>query len=82
MEDAAGNLRIVESKGGTSRLAEGQMGREWVEDNIKRLQLSASWNPWGQRLKDAFDDGKLRGIALQSTDWPLGSTVELGRWNY
>jgi hypothetical protein len=82
MRDSIGDLWIVEFKGNSGALAAGQMGRPWVEGNIQRLILEAPLNPWGPRLLNALLAGRLRGIALRSTDGPFGATFVLGRWTY
>jgi len=82
MQDASGNIWIVEYKGGAGKLAGGQMEGSWVEENIERLNRDASWNPWAKRLEDAYKSGKLRGIALHSTEGPFGKTIVLGQWKY
>jgi hypothetical protein len=62
MEDNEGNIWIVEHKGGAAELSPGQMERKWVEGNIQRILREAEWNPWGMRLQDALEAGKLRGV--------------------
>lgn len=79
MQDADGNLWIVEYKGGTGRLADSQMEQPWVLRNIERLEAD-TWNPWGTILRDAFEAGRLRGIAVQA---PLsGTPQEIAQWTY
>jgi hypothetical protein len=81
MENAAGDLVIVEYKGGTGRLADGQMEKSWVRQKIKELRLDGS--PWGAKLQAALDAGKLEGVAISSTEGPNGvSTVIFGPRKY
>jgi hypothetical protein len=81
MEDVAGNLWIVEYKGGPhSQLDPGQMELPWVRDNIKKLIDKG--DPFGAKLQDALDKGRLRGIAVQSTEGPRGITREIDQWLY
>jgi hypothetical protein len=81
MEDAAGDLWIVEYKGGPhSHLAEGQMEPRWVTENIEKLRKRDP--SWRDKLDKARREGRLHGVALKSTEGPFGTTIELQRWNY
>ncbi len=82
LKDAKGNLWVVDYKGNTASLAEGQMGDDWVKKNIQRLIREAPESTWGPTLQKAFDDGKLKGIAIQSADGPSGTTKILDKWSY
>lgn len=57
-----GKLVIVEAKGGTSRLAEGQMSQKWMRDKIQELKDKG--DPWGKRLEDAFENNQIQGMVV------------------
>jgi hypothetical protein len=82
LEDAAGNLWVVEYKGNTGKLAKDQMERRWVRQKIDELLRDAPDSPWGKKLDRALRPGKLRGIAVHSTDGPSGTTTIVGTWTY
>jgi RHS repeat-associated protein len=62
-EDAAGNLVILEAKGGAADLSKGQMSQEWIEKRIEKLINSA--DPlevsWGHKLDAAKRSRTLKG---------------------
>lgn len=86
MQDSAGNLWIVEYKGGTAQLSSGQMSGGWVRSRIARYRREGGdlGRFWADRLEDALNSGRLRGIALSTPieGRTVGVTVELGRWVY
>jgi RHS repeat-associated protein len=66
-----GDPVIVEYKGGANpRLSGRQMGREWMEANIQRLIRVD--DPMGLRLRAAFDNGTLTGVAYLT---PIQCTI-------
>ena len=81
-----GDVYIVEYKGGSARLAAGQMELAWVVGNIRRLELEGGLvgQAWAQILRKALREGRLRGVAYK-TPVPFGSplpTYKLGSWTY
>lgn len=83
LEDAAGNFWIVEYKGGTASLAPGQMELDWVAANINRMREKCPDHPWTEKLERALKEGRLRGIAVQSTDGVNGaSRIIRDDWRY
>jgi hypothetical protein len=85
MIDANGDLWICEWKGGDySELSSGQMGKTWVLQKIAELRADPRSQVWGQKLSDAFDAGRLRGVAVKTPckNGTVGETFELGRWHY
>jgi hypothetical protein len=79
--DANGNLWIAEYKGGSARLNGNQMQADWVQKNIERLKKDKS--PWGKKLEDAHDQGKLFGIAVSSPDIGANATtLVIEQWAY
>ena len=63
--DANGDTWIVEYKGGTATLSDGQMGSAWVKGNITRLleiPLDSPWYEWGQH-----------GEICSKTPWTLAT---------
>ncbi|HKJ68645.1 MAG TPA: hypothetical protein VKA68_11860, partial [bacterium] len=86
MQDSAGNLWIVEYKGGAADLAPGQMSRDWVVSRINRYRTQGGplGEFWADRLEDALNNNQLRGVAFST---PIEGrvpqqTVEIGRWQY
>lgn len=78
LEDANGNLVIMEYKGGPgSGLADGQMSRPWVMDVLNRMDDAQGNHPWTQKIREALEDGKLRGIAIKSVDSKSDTVVLL-----
>jgi hypothetical protein len=59
-----GDLVIVEYKGGSSKLAPGQMGEPWVVNNIQKL-INAG-DPMGFQLQTAFEQGRLSGVVYST----------------
>lgn len=70
VEDAAGNLIIVEAKGGTStlgRVASGnqQMSQGWILEKIQKLRNGdATAQAWAKKIDDARQSGKLKGMTV------------------
>jgi len=86
MEDSAGNLWIVEYKGGTAELAPGQMSRSWIVSRIDRYRTQGGplGEFWADRLEEALNNNQLRGVALST---PIHGTVPqptavIGTWQY
>lgn len=72
MRDAAGNLVIVEYKGGSAVLAKGQMSRSWVEQRIAAIE---PLNPQlAQELRTALANGQLTG-RVYSTPLNISGTA-------
>jgi hypothetical protein len=68
VEDEAGNLIIVEAKGGTSRLAtvvsdNQQMSRGWIREKIANLRRSGQ-NDIADRLQKQIAQGKVKGMVV------------------
>ena len=84
LEDSAGNLWIVEYKGGTGQLRGTQMNGPWVDTQIRRLLDSPAGQTQGLMLESAKRKGKLFGIVLKTPceNGIVGDTVELGRFRY
>jgi hypothetical protein len=63
-EDGAGNLIVLEAKGGTGRLAEGQMSKTWLRERAEKLAFQST-DPneieWGHKLLNAMEKKKLYG---------------------
>ncbi len=81
-----GEVYIVEYKGGSSKLAPGQMGFDWVVVNIRRLynEGGPTGQAWARILAKALREGRLKGIAY-STPLSAGSplpTATIGTWTY
>jgi RHS repeat-associated protein len=68
-----GKLIIVEAKGGTSTLAEGQMSRKWINHKIEALKRKG--DPWGSKLEQARDSGQLQGMVV-TTKVDAGDVVQ------
>src|SRR5206468_2743722 len=77
LEDELGNYVIVEYKGNGGRLdkARDQMENSWVKRTIARME-GKDGDIWFKRLNDALKQGRVRGIAIRSTD---GRSHLLGR---
>ena len=55
---------IVEAKGGTGRLARGQMSRRWIDRSINRVRFS---NPeLARKLRAARNSDRLRGMVVRT----------------
>jgi len=80
-----GDLVIVEYKGGSADLAPGQMEQAWVQDVIDRMR-EAGDTIWADRLQNALDTGRLKGVAYKTPIDPgtgvAGSTEVIGLWQY
>jgi len=81
-----GEVYIVEYKGGSARLAPGQMEFDWVVTNIRRLYNEGGpvGQAWARVLAKALREGRLKGIAY-STPISAGSplpTTTVGTWTY
>jgi hypothetical protein len=57
-----GKFVILEAKGGTSRLAEGQMSQNCIREKIR--ELKAKGDPWGAKLEQAMGNGQLQGMVV------------------
>ena len=57
-----GKLIIVESKGGSSHLAKGQMSKKWIDDKIAKLKQTDP--EWGNKLETARRSGNLQGMVI------------------
>jgi hypothetical protein len=84
--DADGNYWVIDYKGGDdSGLAPGQMKQAWVLTKIDDLiEYHGDLTGWGTILLNAFNAGKLRGIAVK-TDYAngvVGDTYVLDTWVY
>jgi len=82
----SGDVYIVEYKGGTARLAPGQMEFDWVVGNIRRLYTEGGTvgQSWARVLAKALREGRLKGVAY-STPISGGSplpTDKVGTWTY
>jgi len=66
VEDAAGNLIIVEAKGGAGTLYKNQMSQQWILNNITKLK-EAGQGGLADRLTSAMADGKLKGMVVSTT---------------
>jgi len=81
-----GEVWIVEYKGGSARLAEGQMSLDWVVGNIRRLRLEggAVGQAWAQVLSKALREGRLKGVAYKTP--VVGNvalpTYKIDTWDY
>ena len=87
MEDSAGNVWIVEYKGGTAGLEGDQMSLRWVTTRIARYRGKEGGElgkEWAMKLEDALRGGRLRGVALKTPidGRTVGQTLEIGRWDY
>jgi hypothetical protein len=62
-EDAAGNLVIIEAKGGSASLRDNQMSQQWIRKKIQALRDSSDpvASDWYSRLAKAERSGKIRG---------------------
>ncbi|HYU35974.1 MAG TPA: DUF4157 domain-containing protein [Thermoanaerobaculia bacterium] len=81
-----GDVYIVEYKGGSARLAPGQMEFDWVVGNIRRLynEGGSAGQSWARALAKALREGRLKGVAY-STPLSGGSplpTAKVGTWAY
>jgi hypothetical protein len=63
--DGSGRFWIVEYKGGSARLAPGQMSEAWVRRNIDRLR-DAGYDFVATRLQGELDAGRLRGVVVST----------------
>ncbi len=63
-----GEVYVVEYKGGTSKLAKGQMELDWIVGNIRRLytQGGLDGQQWARSLAKALSEGRLRGVAYST----------------
>ncbi len=57
-----GKFVILEAKGGTSMLAEGQMSQNWIREKIR--ELKAKGDPWGVKLEQAMGNDQLQGMVV------------------
>jgi hypothetical protein len=84
VDKADGKYVIVEYKGGSAKLSEGQMERPWVENVIKRMR-AAGGNTWADRLENALSTGNLKGVAYSTPIDPVTgapeATVRIGTWS-
>ncbi|MBI1277541.1 MAG: DUF4157 domain-containing protein [Anaerolineaceae bacterium] len=71
-----GKVIVVEFKGESSQLAEGQMSNEWVGKKIAELHLEGD-HAMAQKLLDAARDGKLQGVVYKTKD--VKGELEAGR---
>ena len=57
---------IIEAKGGTARLAKGQMSRDWISKNANRLLASSDPvdQKWGNKIIEAIDNGNIQGMVV------------------
>ena len=68
VEDQAGNLIVVEAKGGTSQLINtiqsgGQMSRTWITDKVALVRASGQ-TELANRLEAAIQNGALKGMVV------------------
>lgn len=93
LQDASGDLWVVEYKGGSADLSAGQMEAAWVDRNIQRLRNVPSDSPWkqwadqwAQRLEDARANGRLHGRVYSTPVDDLGRAQPTVRpyndWHY
>lgn len=62
---------IVEYKGNTAELDEGQMERAWVVDVIRRMrERGPEWNFIADRIQTELDAGRLRGVTITTAVTP------------
>ncbi|HLT40899.1 MAG TPA: hypothetical protein VK034_31695, partial [Enhygromyxa sp.] len=77
---------IVEYKGGTAKLSDGQMELAWVLGNIRRLAVDGgdAGRRWADTLMRAFREGRLKGVAF-STELDgaaVKPTKKIQEWSY
>jgi hypothetical protein len=63
-----GEVYVVEYKGGTAKLAEGQMELDWIIINIRRLYVEGGLDgqAWARTLAKALREGRLRGVVYST----------------
>ncbi len=80
MEDAQGNLWVVEYKGNSGTLAPGQMEPDWVEGNIALLKGKSPWVP---KVQDALDAGQAERSCLAAPRMVhREQRLIIRRWSY
>jgi hypothetical protein len=81
-----GDVFIVEHKGGTARLSEGQMELEWVIKNIRRLYYEGGikGEQTARTLAKALREGRLKGVAYSTPviNGEARPTVKIKEWTY
>jgi len=78
----------VEAKGGTSKLAKGQMSKRWIKHHIEKLIDDPINGALGRKLKRAWADGavdamvvstKIVGDEVQDPEFIFKAFNEIGR---
>jgi RHS repeat-associated protein len=59
-----GKFVIVEAKGGTGDLAQGQMSQTWIRQKIKELKEKG--DPWGDKLEKAYGNKQIQGMVVRT----------------
>jgi hypothetical protein len=76
-KDKAGNIVIVEFKGGGAKLSEGQMKRAWIKRKIEFLEKHPDLKDLSltKDLRKAFDSGKIAGRTYSTPLDPITGQV-------